>query len=1546
MRRISYIALLMALAVSCVKPDFEFNPESIHTSAGGTVTSANDKTISVLFTEAAGNATVEINATSDWTAEMVNTRAESWCQVSPVSGGKGINKLTVNVSANDGFSDRKAMVRISCGDVTRNIDVTQKQKNSLTLTSDRFEIPADGGNAEVVVKTNVNFSWEIEEAAKGWVKFLNTKELREQTLVFNVAANDDIDKREATITITGEGQTETVKIYQEGSKPSIVISDNEYAVSDEGGQFSVEVNSNVNVACSIPSGCTWLKEVKTKGMSTCTFVLEAEPNPEYEARYAEVIFINTENNLSEKIYVTQVQKDAIVVACDRYDVSFRGGNIELSIGHNVDYLYEIGVDWIKLATTKSYTTDKLVFAVNENKSDNPREGIISFRSKDGKLSQDVKVCQAQADKIIISDLEKSVSDKGGNFDIEIKSNIEYSYRIVQEGDWLHDVSTKASTSRTLQFRADPNEAYEPREAQIIVTSNDGSFTGNVSVIQMQKDALVVANTRYDLSQDGGEISIKIGHNVDFTTSINCDWISSTKTKAFTEEVLKFNVAANPSPDSREGAIVFTSKDGSITQTVKVCQAQKDQLVVGDTEKIVSDEGGKVDIEVKANVDYSFRIASGSEWLHAVTTRALTSKTLSFTADPNTTYNYREAQVVITSNDGKLKASVLVGQVQNDAIVISLDRIDVDNTGDEFSVKVGHNVDYTLTINGDWIKQKSTKAYTEETLRFTVAENTGDDSREGSLTFKSKDGRITQTVKVVQSAIGRIILSESEKAISNEESTFQVEIKANVEYSYRIEQSGGWLSEVNTKGMSSKTLTFKASANTGYEPRKARIIVAALDGKASNTLTVTQMQKDALVIATDRYDIPNTGGEITVKLGHNVDFTTSIDVDWIKQTTTKAYTEKSIKFTVAKNTGDDSRTGYITFTSKDGKLTQKVKVIQAQLDQLIINGDKEIVVEAGGGKVDIEIAANVAYNYQIKGGTWLHAVTKGLQTKTLTLIADANTSKEYRSVQVVVTSTSDASLSQTVTVSQVQNDALVVSADRYDVSSAGGTVEIPVGHNVDYDITISDSWVTKAGTKAYTTDKLVFNVAKNTGDDSRMATITFTSKDKKLTQTVKVVQAQLDQLIINGDKEIVVEAGGGKVDIEIAANVAYNYQIKGGTWLHAATKGLQAKTLTLIADANTSNEYRDVQVIVTSTSDASLSQTVTVGQVQNDALVVASNRYEVGTSGGTVTIPVGHNVDYDIDIDVNWISKASTKAYTTDNLVFNVAQWNGDEPRTGYITFTSKDKKLSQTVKVVQSQLNQLILTQKEFNLASSQGQIEVEVKSNVNYSYKIATGVSWIHEVTTKALSTKTIAFSIDANTSYDSRSATITFTSSDGKLKETVTVNQFQKNGLIAESNAYSITNDGGQLDVKISSNVSFQTEVTEGKEWISVVTTKGLTTSTISFNIAKNTTGAARQGKVKFLVPDTQLSQEIVITQDSHSVLVITHNAKKNVAYKIPSISGSNLTGTIDWGDGSSSAYAAGATHTYTKDGSFTTTITTGEATGFSGSVSDITEINLSKF
>lgn len=194
-----------------------------------------------------GTLSVTFNASTAWSAQAVNDRADGWCSVSPTSGNAGSGTITITAKANTEPDERSASINIKAGTATQTIKVTQKQKDALTVTSSTFEVPAEGKDINIEVKANVSVTYNIDQQCSGWIKYVSTKALKTSTLTFTVSKNENVEKREGKI-IIGEGTlADTIKIFQAGEAPSIVLNKDEYIAKSEGETFAVEVASNVDI---------------------------------------------------------------------------------------------------------------------------------------------------------------------------------------------------------------------------------------------------------------------------------------------------------------------------------------------------------------------------------------------------------------------------------------------------------------------------------------------------------------------------------------------------------------------------------------------------------------------------------------------------------------------------------------------------------------------------------------------------------------------------------------------------------------------------------------------------------------------------------------------------------------------------------------------------------------------------------------------------------------------------------------------------------------------------------------------------------------------------------------------------------------------------------------------------------------------------------------------------------------------------------------------------------------------------------------------------
>lgn len=337
------------------------------------------------FTTDGGSNTISFTTAAPWTAEVLNSRADAWCSVSPTSGPAGDAEITVTTTSNDTPDNRSASIVLKAGTTEKTITVSQKQKDALTVTSDKFEVSAEGGEVTIEVKANIDFEYTISEKAKVWIASADSRALKTTTLVFDVSANEDTEKREGSITITSGSFKETVTVYQEGTVPVITLTQNEFVVPSAGDVIAVEVKSNVDVEVELPAETDWLSEDKSRAMSTNTYYFIVAESGEYEQREAEIKFTNKKNELSETVKVVQVQKDAIVVAKNEYEMDVEGGALDFEILTNVDVTVSIPdsvADWISHVESRALESQTLHFDIAPCDLSENRSGTITLSGGD------------------------------------------------------------------------------------------------------------------------------------------------------------------------------------------------------------------------------------------------------------------------------------------------------------------------------------------------------------------------------------------------------------------------------------------------------------------------------------------------------------------------------------------------------------------------------------------------------------------------------------------------------------------------------------------------------------------------------------------------------------------------------------------------------------------------------------------------------------------------------------------------------------------------------------------------------------------------------------------------------------------------------------------------------------------------------------------------------------------------------------------------------------------------------------------------------------
>lgn len=253
------------------------------------------------FVTEGGVAEVKFTATSDWNVQQYNTNHYSWASINPTSGGPGENTVYVTVLKNETNDHRDFSFLIKTGADSKEVKVFQKQKDALTVTDNKFEFDAFGGQFEIEVIANIDYEYEIAENATDWITPVATKALESTKVIFNVAMNKNItDDRQATVKIKSGNFEEVITVDQTKFVPEWSYSATEAWIGKDGGncEFTFEANQEFEV---IAPAVDWVTMTESNG----TYHFEMKASTEYDTRVAYVNLIGDVPGADSKVVIYQ-----------------------------------------------------------------------------------------------------------------------------------------------------------------------------------------------------------------------------------------------------------------------------------------------------------------------------------------------------------------------------------------------------------------------------------------------------------------------------------------------------------------------------------------------------------------------------------------------------------------------------------------------------------------------------------------------------------------------------------------------------------------------------------------------------------------------------------------------------------------------------------------------------------------------------------------------------------------------------------------------------------------------------------------------------------------------------------------------------------------------------------------------------------------------------------------------------------------------------------------------------------------------------------------
>ncbi len=261
-------------------------------------------------------------------------------------------------------------------------------------------------------------------------------------------------------------------------------------------------------------------------------------------------------------------------------------------------------------------------------------------------------------------LEISTTDllfeaQGGEKEFTITCNT--GWTITNESAWCTTNATSGNGNRTVTVTASASSETADRNTNLTVKA--GGKTQIVTVTQKHANALILSKNKFDLPQEGGDITIEIKAGIEYQTDIPEEfrsWIRRTTTRAAESQSISFTIEANEEADKRTGYILFSGN--AQKDTVFIYQAPKNQLVLTEDTYTIPTEGAEITVELKTNIDYDVQIpGDAASWVSLITTRALRTDRLTFRIEANTGDADRSAKIAVKDKNSTLSDTITILQ---------------------------------------------------------------------------------------------------------------------------------------------------------------------------------------------------------------------------------------------------------------------------------------------------------------------------------------------------------------------------------------------------------------------------------------------------------------------------------------------------------------------------------------------------------------------------------------------------------------------------------------------------------------------------------------------------------------------------------------------------------------------------------------------------------------------------------------------------------------------------------------------------------------------
>ena len=513
------------------------------------------------------------------------------------------------------------------------------------------EINAQGGSVEIVLKSNGD--WTINPTAE-WIAVSPMSGKGDATLTLTVEANTTGEDRSTQIKATTKDNTATLVVTQRAQSPQpqyyLNVSPKNYRCGGAGGEFTVEISSNLDWIVTTPQ---WITCSVMEGFDDATVTLTISPieDEKIEMREADVLF---ESSLtSDKVHVVQTVDPIMGIEIMPKNLEFvcTGETKIIAVFTEDAWTASMDVDWVTLSQTEGQGDAEIRVTLGENPNYEQRQTTVLFTTAGG--AQAMLGIRQEASPnphfLEVSPLEFQFEKEGGEREISV--NCDTGWEFDMACDWLSLSQQSGIGNATVVLTAQPNLLTEPRTNAFFIKS--GNLYYEFSVTQAPGDTPLMVEFDADtvfVVYTGGLQSLSLTSNTTWQLQAS-SWITLITSSGEGDAVFDIAVDSNTDPNNRIGFVSAVHNGQEMANIIVVQEGKPNILETDITELDVRPEGGSYEIQVTSN--QSWAVNADVNWIQYEPQSGFGNRILTVTVDPMMGARPRTGHIKLSGETGSL-----------------------------------------------------------------------------------------------------------------------------------------------------------------------------------------------------------------------------------------------------------------------------------------------------------------------------------------------------------------------------------------------------------------------------------------------------------------------------------------------------------------------------------------------------------------------------------------------------------------------------------------------------------------------------------------------------------------------------------------------------------------------------------------------------------------------------------------------------------------------------------------------------------------------------